>query len=505
MLIDWSQNHEHKTTVGVYSLRARDRPTVSTPPGVGRARAPRTRAGVRGGRRARALRPRTATCSLRAAELQQELPSLRGSARSCSRRRTRRRRPPSTRRRTARRAFASSSAPRSARTSPSTSRQTASGRRSTGRATQAELVQEDVPFEMWRARAAYYFDPAGNLVELIARERAPGDQLLIEVSEVGLPVADVGAAVEFLESESDLPHFSGDRENFSARRRLLRPVHPRARRWPWLFTDRPASDAPVRVDDRGRLRARAGVAWLIPRHRGSLRVTMVDWSLARQVARLAAGSGDEGPPQADVVALCAEMESHVAAYTGLAPARPIPRARTGRAAPTGSGSTSTRSRRCSTRSPTGSQAARVRGPAGGCAAGRRRGAAGRRGRARDGYMSQRVLGQFELSLLGPSAAAAAVRRAEPAQGDARSGRRSRTPSTLDLRPRAHARRPVPGRRRAARPPAAPAARLPRRGRGADPARRRRRPAVAAGPRAARRPLPRRRAGGAGPDPASSAR
>jgi bifunctional non-homologous end joining protein LigD len=31
VLIDWSQNDENKTTVGVYSLRARARPTVSTP------------------------------------------------------------------------------------------------------------------------------------------------------------------------------------------------------------------------------------------------------------------------------------------------------------------------------------------------------------------------------------------------------------------------------------------------------------------------------------------
>ena len=31
MLVDWSQNDEHKTTVCVYSLRARERPTVSTP------------------------------------------------------------------------------------------------------------------------------------------------------------------------------------------------------------------------------------------------------------------------------------------------------------------------------------------------------------------------------------------------------------------------------------------------------------------------------------------
>jgi bifunctional non-homologous end joining protein LigD len=31
VLIDWSQNDEHKTTVNVYSLRAKPEPTVSTP------------------------------------------------------------------------------------------------------------------------------------------------------------------------------------------------------------------------------------------------------------------------------------------------------------------------------------------------------------------------------------------------------------------------------------------------------------------------------------------
>ncbi len=31
VLVDWSQNDEHKTTVNVYSLRAKDHPTVSTP------------------------------------------------------------------------------------------------------------------------------------------------------------------------------------------------------------------------------------------------------------------------------------------------------------------------------------------------------------------------------------------------------------------------------------------------------------------------------------------
>jgi bifunctional non-homologous end joining protein LigD len=31
VFVDWSQNDEHKTTIGVYSLRAREHPTVSTP------------------------------------------------------------------------------------------------------------------------------------------------------------------------------------------------------------------------------------------------------------------------------------------------------------------------------------------------------------------------------------------------------------------------------------------------------------------------------------------
>ena len=31
VFVDWSQNDEHKTTICVYSLRARQEPTVSTP------------------------------------------------------------------------------------------------------------------------------------------------------------------------------------------------------------------------------------------------------------------------------------------------------------------------------------------------------------------------------------------------------------------------------------------------------------------------------------------
>ena len=51
---------------------------------------------------------------------------------------------------------------------------------------------------------------------------------------------------------------------------------------------------------------------------------MVDWSLARQVARFAAGSADQPGPDPDVVALCAEMEGHVASYTRLELSSPMP-------------------------------------------------------------------------------------------------------------------------------------------------------------------------------------
>src|SRR5215210_7611098 len=54
---------------------------------------------------------------------------------------------------------------------------------------------------------------------------------------------------------------------------------------------------------------------------------MVDWGLARQIAALAArrGSEEEAPPF-DAVALSAEMEGPVAGYTGLALATPTPTA-----------------------------------------------------------------------------------------------------------------------------------------------------------------------------------
>ena len=83
VLIDWSQNDEHKTTVNVYSLRAKERPTVSTPVDWEEVEACRDQArsgSARLRRRAGAWRasPSAATCSPRSARCQQVLPAFGG-------------------------------------------------------------------------------------------------------------------------------------------------------------------------------------------------------------------------------------------------------------------------------------------------------------------------------------------------------------------------------------------------------------------------------------------
>jgi coenzyme F420 biosynthesis associated uncharacterized protein len=51
---------------------------------------------------------------------------------------------------------------------------------------------------------------------------------------------------------------------------------------------------------------------------------MVDWSLARQVADLSAGADDPAAYDVDLAAICAELEAPVAEYTGLALGEPVP-------------------------------------------------------------------------------------------------------------------------------------------------------------------------------------
>jgi coenzyme F420 biosynthesis associated uncharacterized protein len=51
---------------------------------------------------------------------------------------------------------------------------------------------------------------------------------------------------------------------------------------------------------------------------------MIDWGLARQIAALAAGRGTDEEPPFDAAALSVEMEPAVAGYTHLAPSTPTP-------------------------------------------------------------------------------------------------------------------------------------------------------------------------------------
>ena len=130
---------------------------------------------------------------------------------------------------------------------------------------------------------------------------------------------------------------------------------------------------------------------------------MVDWSLARQIARLAAGSGDEGPPQADVAALCLEMERHVASYTGLSPGADVPVAElVGR----GEWASVNLESLAGLLDPVAArleQRLEFAGPlAGALKAGAAATLAAEAGLV-IGYVAQRVIGQYEVSLLGGDA------------------------------------------------------------------------------------------------------
>lgn len=53
---------------------------------------------------------------------------------------------------------------------------------------------------------------------------------------------------------------------------------------------------------------------------------MIDWPLAQRLAGLVAGQSDAPPPRADLVALSRDSAERVIAYTGLQPLRPLPEA-----------------------------------------------------------------------------------------------------------------------------------------------------------------------------------
>jgi coenzyme F420 biosynthesis associated uncharacterized protein len=130
---------------------------------------------------------------------------------------------------------------------------------------------------------------------------------------------------------------------------------------------------------------------------------MVDWSLARQVARLAAGADEPAGQDHDLRAVCAEMEAHVASYTGLSLVAPAPRPE----AVTRSEWTTVNLEALSRLLDPVAQRLDARLEFAGPLAGALRMGASATLAAEAGlvmgYVSQRVLGQYEVSLLGGDA------------------------------------------------------------------------------------------------------
>ena len=74
-----------------------------------------------------------------------------------------------------------------------------------------EAIQE---FRAWNARAFYFLDPAGNVVELIGRKRfndeSPNtfnESNLLNISEVGVPVFEVSSAFKILKKATGIKKF----------------------------------------------------------------------------------------------------------------------------------------------------------------------------------------------------------------------------------------------------------------------------------------------------------
>jgi len=130
---------------------------------------------------------------------------------------------------------------------------------------------------------------------------------------------------------------------------------------------------------------------------------MVDWSLARQVARLAAGSREPAGVDADLRTLCAELEKSVAAYTRLELGGPMPDPELVSRDEWASVNLESLSRLLDPVAGRLEQRLDFAGPlAGALKAGAAATLATEAGLV-IGYVSQRVLGQYDVSLLGGDA------------------------------------------------------------------------------------------------------
>jgi catechol-2,3-dioxygenase len=79
-----------------------------------------------------------------------------------------------------------------------------------------EQGADEFDFRSWNARACYFFDPAGNVVEFIARHDLPdlattpfGPHSLLSISEIGLATEDVAATAEVARTVLGLVPYRG--------------------------------------------------------------------------------------------------------------------------------------------------------------------------------------------------------------------------------------------------------------------------------------------------------
>lgn len=115
--------------------------------------------------------------------------------------------------------------------------------------------QKLIDFSNWNAEAVYFRDPAGNIVEFIARKNLqlrsniPFSVAGIEgISEVGLPVKEVRNAYEQVHRQTGIEKYSGDYSRFCAtgdERGLFIIVDQAEKQW--YPTKQPAIPAPLEL------------------------------------------------------------------------------------------------------------------------------------------------------------------------------------------------------------------------------------------------------------------
>lgn len=113
-----------------------------------------------------------------------------------------------------------------------------------------------VDFSNWNAWSIYFYDADKNIVEFIARRNLKlesegpfGPQAIHEVSEIGMPVADVASAFQQINQKLGLPKFDGSFKRFGAiggEHALFICIDKNQKKW--IPTNAKAFSAPFRVE-----------------------------------------------------------------------------------------------------------------------------------------------------------------------------------------------------------------------------------------------------------------